>query len=213
MKADSRHVGGTLASVTVLVAVLIVVGLVAGYVLWTRSSPAPPHEGTTSRIKESAHGTSKTNLVAYILNADERALVAIDVKAEEVATDEDRARAVVQALIQYSDDRAHADSAPLPAGTKLESLKITDGVAILDFNQEFRERKFWAGSEHEFLALRALVNSLTEIPSITKVQIKVDGAKLESLGGHEDLTTPLDRDESVLPILRATDDSKVKAKR
>ena len=208
----SRHRGGTLTSATILVVVLIVVGIVIGYVLWTRSGPVSKTD-ETSKTTERVQPTPKTTLVAYVLNADERALVAVEVKAEEASSDEDRARAVVQALIQYSDDHAHADSAPLPAGTKLQSLKIADGVVVLDFNKDFRDRKFWTGSEHEYLALRALVNSLTEIPAIAKVQIEVNGAKIESLGGHEELTSPLDRDESVLPLVRADEDSKRKEKR
>lgn len=211
--ARRRHRGGTSIEIAVLVIVLIASGCLIGYFLWTRTAPAPRKADDTHSTKVHKPLPDRANLVAYVLNGSEHSLVPVDVKAAEATTDEERARAVVQALIQYSDEHPDSDSAPLPPGTELLSLKIEDGVAVVDFNKAFAERKFWTGSEHEYLALRALVNSLTEITAITKVQIKVNGAKVESLGGHEELTAPLDRDESLLPVVGANEDSKLKAKR
>jgi germination protein M len=48
------------------------------------------------------------------------------------------------------------------------------------------------------MTLYSLVNSLTEVPEIKQVQIQINGANLDSLAGHVDLTNPLTRDESLI---------------
>jgi spore germination protein GerM len=76
-------------------------------------------------------------------------------------------------------------------------LKITDQIAYVDFSEEIRS-KHPGGSAGELMTLNSIVNSLTELPEIKKVQIMINGKKVDTLVGHADLSQPLGRDESII---------------
>src|SRR5947209_5168592 len=51
------------------------------------------------------------------------------------------------------------------------------------------------GSSSELLTVYSIVNALTSnLPTITRVQILVDGKEVDSLAGHVDLRRPLEAD-------------------
>ena len=87
--------------------------------------------------------------------------------------------------------------ATIPKEAKLLSVKITDKIAYVDFSEEIKS-KHPGGSTGELMTLNSLVNSLTELPEIQKVQILINGQNVETLAGHADLTQPLMRDETVI---------------
>ncbi len=85
----------------------------------------------------------------------------------------------------------------LPTGTSLRGAYSTDGgeTLILDFTRDFRSNLHW-GSTWERLALRSLLRTLgANMPGARRVQILVEGQVVESLGGHYDVSVPLDLDE------------------
>lgn len=79
-----------------------------------------------------------------------------------------------------------------PPEAQLISVQVTDGVALVNFSKEV-QTKHWGGSTGEAMTLLSLVQSLTELPEIQKVQILVEGKKVETLAGHFDITGPLTR--------------------
>ncbi|NLM43750.1 MAG: GerMN domain-containing protein [Clostridiales bacterium] len=67
----------------------------------------------------------------------------------------------------------------LPQGTKINGAVIKDdGLAIIDFSQEFLN---FDTREGEALGIKALVYTLTEFPNISKVQIRVDGKTVDEM--------------------------------
>lgn len=44
----------------------------------------------------------------------------------------------------------------------------------------------------------SIVDTLTEFPEVKQVQILIEGKKVETLGGHMDLTQPLTRMNDLL---------------
>ena len=44
----------------------------------------------------------------------------------------------------------------------------------------------------------SIVNTLTEFEEIKKVQLLVEGKKIESISGHLDLTKPVERMDSII---------------
>ncbi len=70
-----------------------------------------------------------------------------------------------------------------PAGTRLQSVVVTDGIATVDFNQEIRGI---AGSRGEKAAVYAVVGSLLNIPGINGVRLLVEGEPVQTLAGHID---------------------------
>ncbi|HHV61416.1 MAG TPA: hypothetical protein GXX51_02085 [Firmicutes bacterium] len=89
-------------------------------------------------------------------------------------------------------------SPTIPKGTSLRDLWITpDGVAHVDFSSGL-SKNHWGGSRSEELTVYSIVNSLTELPDIKKVQILIEGRKGSTIAGHIILDTPLGRDEGLI---------------
>jgi spore germination protein GerM len=84
-----------------------------------------------------------------------------------------------------------------PENLRLLGLKIEDGRAEVNFSKELLENSS-GGSLHEMLLVASIVNTLTEFPEITSVQIIVEGQKIDTIGGHIDLLDPLRRNESLI---------------
>ena len=104
------------------------------------------------------------------------------------------ARTAVEALIGGTDQPQTAKV--FPYGTKLRQIWIKDEIAYVDFNHSILKGN--GGSATEILLVAAVVNTLTEFPTIEKVQIMVDGKKIDTLYGHVDLSEPLSRSEGII---------------
>ncbi|MBO5351674.1 MAG: GerMN domain-containing protein [Lachnospiraceae bacterium] len=63
--------------------------------------------------------------------------------------------------------------AVIPEGTVLNKVTIRDGICYVDFNEKFMEKR--EGIEPE-VAVYAIVNSLTELSNVYKVQFLINGA-------------------------------------
>jgi len=86
----------------------------------------------------------------------------------------------------------------VPAETKIISLTVADGVAKVNFSQEF-QTKHWGGSAGETMTLYSVVNSLGELPGIDQVQFLLEGEPKESiLNGNMDTSAPLEPDYSLV---------------
>lgn len=83
-----------------------------------------------------------------------------------------------------------------PDGTTVLGLKVKDSIAYADFSKHLL--KIGGGSYTELMLTGAVVNTLTEFPEIKKVQILVEGKKIDTLNGHLDLADPLERNVSLL---------------
>ncbi|MFW0967662.1 MAG: GerMN domain-containing protein [Thermacetogeniaceae bacterium] len=116
---------------------------------------------------------------AMYLIAEERVVVKGNKKLEEV---------VIEELIQGPKNPDLFQTVPKEA--KLISLEVVDGVAYVNFNQDF-QTKHWGGSAGEAMTLYSITNSLAELPEIDKVQFLLEGKKQEAILGHADTTEPL----------------------
>ena len=87
--------------------------------------------------------------------------------------------------------------AVIPKATKVKSVVVRDRMAIVDFSSELVKRGF-GGSATEILAVAAIVNTLTEFPEVERVQILVEGKKVDTLFGHIDVYDPLSRSPGII---------------
>jgi len=88
-------------------------------------------------------------------------------------------------------------SPAIPAGSKLLSVRREGDILVLDVSNEFTQPEFWQGSDVAHLRLQALVHTLTSLPQIRAVQILVNGQIPEALGGHEELSEPIEPDPTL----------------
>jgi hypothetical protein len=183
-----------------VIAAVVVFAAVVAWLLfvalprWTRpavqdtSAPAParpveppPGEVPTPRIKARL----------FYLTADGMRLQPTEQEVIFGETTTAQARHLIEAQLV-------APQPPLvsavPAGTTLKELFLTDrGEAYVDLSGEL-VKNHPGGSLDEILTVYTLVAVLTEnLPSVTRVQILVDGREVDTLAGHVDLRRPLER--------------------
>lgn len=81
----------------------------------------------------------------------------------------------------------------IPDGTKLIDIKVEDSIAFVNFSREMTDNH-WGGSAGESMTIGSIVNTLAlnEGIGIEKVQILIEGEKIETLAGHIDTSVPLE---------------------
>jgi len=86
---------------------------------------------------------------------------------------------------------------PLPPGTELLGIGLADGLATVDFGEHLRAG-FQGGSDNEQVTVYSIVNTLTSLPTIDRVQILIEGERVSTIGGHHDISGPLAFDDELV---------------
>jgi germination protein M len=84
----------------------------------------------------------------------------------------------------------------IPAETKVFDVKTNDGICYVDLSREFMSRMD-GGTAAERLAVYSIVNSLTELTGVKKVQLLIEGNKVDSMD-HMDISSPFERNEDII---------------
>lgn len=98
---------------------------------------------------------------------------------------------IVEELIEGPDNPREGVSV-IPKKTKVLGVVIKNKIAYVNLSKYF-ETHFPGGSTSEIMIIGSIVDTLTNLEEIDKVQILVEGKKIDSLSGHFDLTSPLKR--------------------
>jgi germination protein M len=105
------------------------------------------------------------------------------------------ARATVEELIKGPGEKGL--SRTFPDGVKLLDINIQDKLCTVDFSKELRDNH-WGGSTGEIITVYSLVNTLTQFAAVDKVEILIEGQKIDTLAGHLDLSTPVSRNANII---------------
>jgi spore germination protein GerM len=81
-------------------------------------------------------------------------------------------------------------NSPLPAGTHLLGISIHDGLATVNFDRALTAN-FQGGDTEAAQTVNAILRTLGRFPTVSRVQILVDGQIPGSLGGLIVLSSPL----------------------
>lgn len=84
----------------------------------------------------------------------------------------------------------------IPEGTKILSVETKEGTCFVNLSQEFKS-KHPGGSAGETMTIYSIVNSLTELDTIDKVQFLIEGQKVEVFI-HYIFNEPFERDEKII---------------
>lgn len=165
----------------ILLTLLLCAGFIIGGCTKDKPEPAPVVQKEISFVvyRAAADGSDK-------LLPEKITMPANDKTIEENA---------VIALVSTKPQDARMDDV-VPIGTKVLNFKVENGIAYVDFSKEIARRG--QGSYAEMMMTYAIVNTLTEFPQITKVQILVEGEKVITFSGHMDLEEPLKRNATLL---------------
>jgi germination protein M len=88
----------------------------------------------------------------------------------------------VEALYELMKKPIDESLVPLiPDTTKINSVKVEDGNALVDLSQEFLDDRFVSDTV-DILLLYSIVNTLTQFPEINSINLYIDGEKLDILG-------------------------------
>lgn len=126
----------------------------------------------------------------YFSNQDTSELVEEE-REVEVNPNQHLAKYIMEQLIVGPRDSNHL--ATVPPETKIKDIKVKDGVCYVDLSEEFIT-KHTGGSFSESITIYSIVNSLTEIPEIKKVQFLIEGQKRQEFTGHVDFSKPFERE-------------------
>jgi len=175
-----------------IVVVVLAAGFIYLHVLSRRvfiETPQHAEQAARARLSEAAlqsgTGPSQTATL-YFPSLNEGTLVPESRPVTWAQTDPDRTRQVLLALVEGSrQGLGHA----LPASTNVRAVFLApDGTAYVDFSNDLLAG-LTPGIASESLALYSVVNSIaTNIPSVKKVKILIQGQEVETLNGHADLS-------------------------
>lgn len=88
--------------------------------------------------------------------------------------------------------------ATLPVSTQLLDINVRpDGLAIVDFSGDL-VKELPASAAAENLAIYSIVNTLTQFPTVERVELRVDGQRVSTLLGYVEIDDNLVRDTSLI---------------
>lgn len=109
-------------------------------------------------------------------------------------TIESREEVILRELIDGPKDQGLTPT--IPRQTRLYSVSIAEKTCYVNFSKEF-VTNFQGDEEGEVTAVYSIVNSLTELDAIDKVQILVEGERLEIYQKNLSLKEPFVRNEKI----------------
>jgi spore germination protein GerM len=133
----------------------------------------------------------------FFVSADGQRLAGVEQDVPLAEGTVAQARALISALL------AAAPAAPLastfPEGTTLRGVYVSDQMEVfVDLDATVRS-KHRGGSMQELLTVYSVVNTLTvNLPTISAVQILIEGREADTLAGHVDLRRPLRKNDTLI---------------
>ena len=181
---------------TALVSVLVVAALAAvwGAFSVARRSYAPATTAGTPAAEPAAPAAAGRKIKATLYHVSEDGLSLVGTEREVPFAEPivEQARRIVEA--QLGTAPAPGLASAIPAGTVLKALFLTvRGDAFIDLSPEVTT-SHPGGALNELFTVYAIVDAVTvNLPSISRVQILVDGREVDTLAGHVDLRHPLQK--------------------
>ncbi|MDO7786366.1 GerMN domain-containing protein [Desulforamulus aquiferis] len=136
-------------------------------------------------LVEQEPSPERVKVVLYFANEQADALVPVE---REIDKPNDMVVALVNELAKP--DKLNP---VIPEGTELIYYQKDGDTITLNFNQALANMQ---GSTGEFIAVNAIVNTITQLPEFNKVQLLVERSPLTT--GHAVYDKPLVRDESTI---------------
>ena len=175
--------------VFILAAVLIGGGFLA-FLFWALSDTIFPPDAEQAAAKR-----EKREVVLYFSDANERFLVPEKRLVPKGKDATAQAREIVLALIEGP---KLGTVRTVPAGSKLQGVRIADGTAVLNFDNAFIEQHP-GGTASEVATVYSLANTLSQnLPEIKRVRIQVGGKDVSTIKGHVDLREPISPNKDLI---------------
>ncbi len=119
---------------------------------------------------EQINSIQNTSITLYFSNEAGDALVR-EVREDVYYSSNISLEKLIMEQLLAGAESAGAKSA-IPVGTRLVTVSVVDGVCYVSLDEAFRNQDY---KVNEAIVIYSIVNSLTELPTIGKVQISVNG--------------------------------------
>lgn len=166
------------------------------------SEPLHTHDGTlvgnmsadsfVENPGKQINSSVETTLTLYFASKDGTELVK-ETRNVHYSTNISMEKLVMEQLIE-GPKRSSAAST-LPSSTKLITVAVVDGVCYVNMSDTFKAQN---AEVNEEIVLYSIVNSLTELQGVTKVQIAINGSTEGKLRYTYDLSKMYERDMKYL---------------
>ena len=110
----------------------------------------------------------------------------------EVKNDSEKYIAAVRLLMKNPEEKDL--TVIFPKNAKINSVKVENGTAYVDFDKNIT-KSFVGGSTGEELLVNSVVKTLGEFSEVQQVRFLIDGAEIETLSGHMDLSEPIKKSD------------------
>jgi len=168
--------------------VVVICVLIVALVLVSKRKP-PVEEVVTPPARQPVEtGAGTRAVVLYFGSADGSELVET---TREILAPSDASSLLAGIMRELASGPSDRGVPLLPGDTQLRSAYISGNTAYLDFSEELVSG-FSGGSTQEYLLLSSVVRTVAEnFRDASRVQILVEGRVADSIGGHYEITEPL----------------------
>jgi spore germination protein GerM len=148
-------------------------------------------EGTTPAAAAAPAAERKITATLYFISEDGLSLVGVQREVPLGEPADEQARRILEAQLGRPPEPL---SSAIPESTTLRSVFLNDqGHAFVDLSPDVRAGHT-GGALDELFTISAIVNAITvNLPSVSRVQILIDGREVDTLAGHVDLRHPLQK--------------------
>ncbi|MBR5468452.1 MAG: GerMN domain-containing protein [Firmicutes bacterium] len=134
---------------------------------------------------------STRSITIYFADATAQTLVKEEIRVN-VNINENLEKYIMEALIAGPSGEGKLRT--VPAETKIRDIKSADGICYVDLSEDF-VTKHGGGETAEMLTVYSIVNSLTRLSSIEKVQFLIEGEKRSQFKGGLEFDKPFEAKE------------------
>lgn len=156
------------------------------------TAPTAEHKDNSVQPPNNGQNVPNMQLTIYFASQDGRYIVP---QIYTVAKNDQPLKTAVEMLL--AGPKSTEVLPVFPNEVKLKNITVKDHIAYVDFNDKLIKNKV-GGSAGEMLLVGALVDTLTEFPNVKKVQILVEGKKIETISGHMDTSEPIGHMEQMI---------------
>ncbi len=157
----------------------------------TKPTPEPEKPAPAPEKKTVVENPSAKSMNVKVYYPDDSGMRLVEVEREIIIDDStDKYTAAVETLLTEPSEKNLTKI--FPNNAAIRSVEVADSLAIVDLDGGFL-KNFVGGSTGEEFLVGSVVDTLTNFPEVKRVKFLVDGQEIETLSGHMDLSTPLER--------------------
>ena len=159
------------------------------------TKPEPENPVQPVENKPAKHEKTEQSMNVKIYYPDDSGMRLVEVEREIIVDDSvDKYTAAVETLLEEPEEENLTTI--FPRNTGFRKVTVEGDLATVDIDGSIL-KSFVGGSTGEEFLIGSVVNTLTNFPEVKRVKFLVNGQEIETLSGHMDLSTPLERMNSL----------------